>query len=146
MVVKAVTDRTNLIKENFEKTPLSQKKNQKDNPKRFRMVEVVGLDEDQNTYKVVNAGRCCNSGVPANILFLPHSFKELAGWLMGDYRSLLLRNARDRRHPGDLKERAINPNAAQGRNQASERGRTTQLLKDEHPAGQKSRSHDPRAS
>lgn len=86
------------------------------NPKKFRMVEVVGWEENKETKKAVIAaatatGKTSSSGIGhnQNIIFLPGSFKELASRLLNDYRSILVKNARDRKRPKELKERVINP-------------------------------------
>ena len=82
---------------------LWQKKYHKTKTKKYRMVEVVGWNEDQK------AANICGIGNKQNILFLPHSFKQLASMLLSNYRRLLVKNARDKRCPSKLKERAINP-------------------------------------
>nr|BDT63231.1 MAG: wsv433-like protein [Hemigrapsus takanoi nimavirus]GBG35334.1 wsv433-like protein [Hemigrapsus takanoi nimavirus] len=85
---------------------LWQKKYHKTNTKKYRMVEVVGWNEDPGSKKAANV---CDIGNKQNILFLPHSFKQLASKLLSNYRRLLVKNARDKRSPSKLKERAINP-------------------------------------
>ena len=85
---------------------LWQKKYHKTNTKKYRMVEVVGWNENPDSKK---AAHVCDIGNTQNILFLPHSFKQLASKLLSNYRRLLVKNARDKRCPSKLKERAINP-------------------------------------
>ena len=86
---------------------LWQKKYHKTNTKKYRMVEVVGWDEDIGSKKAT--AKVCGIGNKQNILFLPHSFQQLASKLLSSYRRLLVKNARDKRCPSKLRERAINP-------------------------------------
>ena len=85
---------------------LWQKKFHKTNTKRYRMVEVVGWNEDPGSKKAANV---CGIGSKQNILFLPYSFKQLASKLLSNHRRLLVKNARDKRYPSKLKQRVINP-------------------------------------
>ncbi len=74
--------------------------------KKYRKVEVVGWNEDPCSKKPADI---CGISNGQNILFLPHSFKQLVSKLLSNYRRLLVKNARDKRCPSKLKESAINP-------------------------------------
>ena len=84
---------------------LWQKKYHLTQRNRVRWTNVVGWDEDPHSKTIIKNVKMGDS----NIFFFPSSFKQLAAELLKRHGSLLVKHARQRNKPSELKKKTINP-------------------------------------